>query len=408
MRYAIFIVCLLLIAQSGSAQQVAKYNIYLRSDAGTDTMYDGRIIRVYGMPHRLSETPHIPAKTIYCNEGDTLILHALSISQGDHHTIHLHGLDATTPNDGDPATSFYLSHMQDTDYVVVASHAGTYLYHCHFTDVIHVQMGMYGLVVVRPKNGEPSAWTGGPTFDKSYNWLFSEVDPFWHDSIPKHDPIADTIHVPSYKPAYFLINGKSESQLSKDDSIPISGQAGEKIYLRTGSIGFFYQRIIFPSWVKAKKIDSDGRPFEAAIESDTIEIAPGERYGIMLESTNSGNDVIKVEFINMNTDSVWSTQSIPIVFSQATVKTAEPDETEIVVRPNPAISIVAILGQRLNGSLADIECINSLGEVVVKTNGTLPVYMDVHSLPSGIYSVIVRIRDMRSANVFHKKVLLLK
>src|SRR5882757_7965529 len=106
------------------AQKTVKYNAYLRSDAGTDTMWDGRIIRVYGIASKLSEAPHIPAKTLYCNEGDTLDLHALSISQGDHHTIHLHGMDATTPNDGDPATSFWLNHQETANYTVYAAHAG--------------------------------------------------------------------------------------------------------------------------------------------------------------------------------------------------------------------------------------------------------------------------------------------
>ncbi|HET9136500.1 MAG TPA: multicopper oxidase domain-containing protein [Candidatus Kapabacteria bacterium] len=388
MRLFLIIIVLGISAQT-FGQRLAKYNVYLRSDAGTDTMYDGRIIRVFGIPHRLSESPHIPAKTIYCNEGDTLDLHALSISQGDHHTVHLHGLDATTPNDGDPATSFWLSHMQDTDYTVIASHAGTYLYHCHIADVVHVQMGMYGLIVVRPKDGSKTAWTGGPSFDQSYNWLFSEVDPLWHDSIPPHDPAKDTVHIPAYKPKYFLINGKSETQLSSDDSIRITSNLGNIVYLRTASIGFFYERIIFPPWIKARKIDSDGRPFDQTIESDTVEIAPGERYGVMLEATKENSDLIKVEFVNMNSDSVWSTQTIPISFSTSSVESKLSENNELSIFPNPAETAITISAQNYNGSEANIEIINSLGETIHTAHGALPIRIDLRGIADGSYSVSI-------------------
>ncbi len=298
-----------------TAQVTRNFNVYLRSNIGTDTMWDGNEIRVFGMTNLLSQYPHIPAKTLYCNEGDTVILNALSISQTDHHTIHLHGLDVDTRNDGDPMTSFWLEHMQDTTYTFIAKHAGTYLYHCHVGDVVHVQMGMYGLIVVKAANEANTAFTGGPAFNKSYNWILSEVDKFWHDTIPVHDPLADTIHLPPYIPDYFLINGKSETQILNNDSIKISGAQNDFIYLRIGAIGFFTNRIIFPSFLNAKIIDSDGRPLPSEIISDTLEIAPGERYGVMLNPSAQLIANIEVQFINMNTDSIWNSQFVPVNIS---------------------------------------------------------------------------------------------
>lgn len=369
-----------------SAQTTVKYNAYLRSDVGTDTMWDGRVIRVYGITSKLSEAPHIPAKTLYCIEGDTLVLRTLSISQGDHHTIHLHGLDADTPNDGDPATSFMLSHMQDTDYTVYASHAGTYLYHCHVADVVHVQMGMYGLIVVKPRDGLNTAWTGGPSFDRSYNWLLSEVDPVWHDSIPKHDPITDTVLIPSYRPAYFLINGKSQTQILKDDSTLIRAVPGQTVYVRIGSIGFFYQRIIFPSWMQARKIDSDGRPLSEAIQNDTMEIAPGERYGILLNASNEHTDSIRVEFSNMNTDSVWNIQYIPVIINPVSVVYDPKETTRLSVFPNPATSSITFSFSAVESGHSHIKIMNMLGEIVYQKTGVFPLQVDLSSFPSGTYT----------------------
>jgi FtsP/CotA-like multicopper oxidase with cupredoxin domain len=385
-RYAIIVTLVLSLAGMATAQTKVKYNTYLRSDAGSDTMWDGRVIRIYGITTKLSEAPHIPAKTLYCMEGDTLVLRTLSISQGDHHTIHLHGLDADTPNDGDPATSFMLSHMQDTDYTVYASHAGTYLYHCHVADVVHVQMGMYGLIVVKPRDGSNTAWTGGPSFDRSYNWLLSEVDPVWHDSIPKHDPITDTVQIPSYQPKYFLVNGRSETQIPKDDSTTIRAVPGQTVYLRIGAIGFFYQRIIFPSWMQARKIDSDGRPLSDAIENDTLEIAPGERYGVLLNASGEHTDSIAVEFINMNTDSVWSVQHVPVVIKPASVTSDPKETTRLSVYPNPAATQVTFSLDGEESGRSHIKIMNVLGEIVYQTEDVLPIQVNLGSIPSGTYT----------------------
>ena len=371
------------------AQKTVKYNVYLRSDAGTDTMWDGRIIRIYGITSKLSEAPHIPAKTLYCNEGDTLTLHALSISQGDFHTIHLHGMDADTRNDGDPATSFSLSHQQDTDYTVYAAHAGTYLYHCHVADVVHVQMGMYGLIVVKPNGGSNSAWTGGPKFDRSYNWILSEVDPAWHDSIPQHDHNLDTVHIPPYSPKYFLINGKSETQLPADDSTVIRAITGQIVYLRVGAIGFFYQRLIFPSWMHARKVDSDGRPFYEAMQGDTVEIAPGERCGILLDALGNQSDNIRVQYVNMNTDSVWSTQSVPVIIASSSVADKNILNQQISIYPNPAAMAVTLSVSNLQIP-AEIEIYDVLGKMIYQGNALLPLHFNVSEFPMGMYKVIIR------------------
>ncbi len=116
----------------------------------------------------------------------------------------MHGLDVDTRNDGDPSTSFWLGHLQDTTYSFKSKKTQeTYLYHCHVADVSHVQMGMYGMIVVRSAGGVKTAWTGGPSFNKDYKWLMSEVDSVWHFHIPKHDTLADTVNIPKYIPNYF-------------------------------------------------------------------------------------------------------------------------------------------------------------------------------------------------------------
>ncbi len=366
------------------AQTTIIYQCILRSNAQKDTMCDGKIIPVFGITNTLGQTAKIPAKILYCNEGDSMVLNTKSISQGEHHTIHLHGLDVDTRNDGDPSTSFWLTHMQDTTYSFRAKNAGTYLYHCHVADVVHVQMGMYGMIVVRSAGGAKNAWTGGPPFDKDYKWLMSEVDSVWHFNIPKHDTIADTVHVPKYIPNYFLINGKCGAEINNDDSIQIKGAQGEKIFMRLANIGFLTNRVIFPAWLNAKILDSDGRPLPNAIINDTCYIMPGERFGVMLQPTTQTTGIVTVEYIDMNTGLTTKTNPVNVnINGMIGIKADKKEINSILVYPNPGSDVLHIKNN--SNTAQDIEIINYLGQSLIRSPYKKEI--DISTLPSGVYLI---------------------
>ncbi|MBA3664499.1 MAG: multicopper oxidase domain-containing protein [Bacteroidetes bacterium] len=369
----------------------------MRSNAQKDTMCDGKVIPIFGITNSLGAAAKIPAKILYCNEGDSMVLNTKSISQGEHHTIHLHGLDVDTRNDGDPATSFWLSHMQDTTYSFKAKNAGTYLYHCHAADVIHVQMGMYGMIVVRAAGGAKTAWTGGPSFDKDYKWLMSEVDSVWHYHVPVHDTIADTVHVPKYVPNYFLINGKCGSEILNDDSIKIKGAQGEKILMRLANIGYLTNRIIFPSWLGARIIDSDGRPLPNAIVNDTCYIMPGERFSVMLQPTIQATANVAVEYLDMNTGNITLTNQVPVNINGVIgIKEEQLQEQLFSVYPNPGSDLITIKSSvQINSSL-QCKVYNTLGQLVLEKNIRSGETIDVSLLPSGLYNIIIYSSEVKS------------
>lgn len=365
-----------------SSQQIVNYTRILRSNFGTETMWDGNSFNVYGLTPALVDSPKIPADIIWCNEGDSVVINALSVSQLHHHTIHLHGLDVNTRNDGDPATSFYLSHMQDTTYSFKANHAGTYLYHCHVGDVVHVQMGMYGLIIVRAAGGANTAWTGGPAFNQQKAWLFSEIDEAWHDNPPQHDSTNAFIELPPYEPDYFLINGLAQQEL-EDSTTKIVGAVNEKIYLRTAGIGFFNTRIIFPSSLQSEIIDSDGRPLPQAIQSDTLEVMPGERYGVMLIPSQEFEGTIEVQYINMNTDSVWHSEYVPVSI-QGTYQVKELLQPIVEVFPNPVNDVLNLKND--SHELVRYNLYNQNGQLIFSEyNSKVLQEFDCSGLSSGVY-----------------------
>src|SRR5262245_44683992 len=76
----------------------------------------------------------------------------------DSHTIHWHGFDIPTPlNDGVPEVSVAVPIGKQVTYFYRPHREGTYMWHCHFEDVEHVQMGMQGIVFVRPLQDDNQA-----------------------------------------------------------------------------------------------------------------------------------------------------------------------------------------------------------------------------------------------------------
>jgi FtsP/CotA-like multicopper oxidase with cupredoxin domain len=383
-----YISFLILIIQTlSTAQVVRKFHVIMRSDVGTTTLWDGTQTRIYGFATALSAKPTLPAKTLYVNEGDSALVDAFNSSQGSEHTLHFHGIDLPTDYDGDPLTSPYtIMHLQNLVYKIKARHAGTYLYHCYVDGVAHVQMGMYGLFIIKAFGGANTAWTGGPAFSKSYNWLLSEIDTAWHN----HIPLAGKSRlVPKYKPSYFLINGESEQQLLTDDSIKIMGAQGESIYIRTANMGYFTNRIIFPSVLNATIIDSDGRPLNVAERNDTVIVMPGERYGIMLNPTTQYTGTVNIEYADMNTDVVWNTQKIPVYINGfISVKEYEKLNSQINIYPNPASSLLNVVLKNGEFNYSDYSIINALGQVVKqeKLNASnTSFYININHLENGIY-----------------------
>jgi FtsP/CotA-like multicopper oxidase with cupredoxin domain len=383
----IFII-LLLATTVGYSQTIVNYNRYLRSNFGSQTMWDGVTLDIYGIAPMLSANPVITAPTIYCNEGDSVVINALSISQLHHHTIHLHGLDVDTRNDGDPATSFELHHMEDTTYSFKANYAGTYIYHCHVGDVAHVQMGMYGSVIVRAAGGINTAWTGGPGFDKEYNFLTSEIDRSWHDTVPVHDTSSNTVTIPPYLPDYFLVNGKSEWQLDADSSLRVDGAQGEFIYLRLSNIGFYDNKYTFPPSLQAQIIDSDGRSLPVAYNSDTLYVSPGERYGVMLNPNAQLIDSIALDYLNLNTGIVANTQYIDVnIIGYIGLENVLSNDFKVF--PNPAKDLIYV---ELDEELIDgtIAITNAEGKKCWNQKITHQTeIINVSQLSAGVYFVSI-------------------
>ncbi|RPI28609.1 MAG: hypothetical protein EHM70_16560 [Chloroflexota bacterium] len=218
----------------------------------------------------LGGNAQLPAPVIWATSNDVveirlknLGVQAQPTAPNDPHSIHLHGLDVDAANDGVPETSIGAvpanmcvdgSTSNDCTaaggpalgagnvivYMFHQTNPGTYMYHCHQEADIHVQMGMYGaLVIYNPADAAATSGLGpgrgqggtlwGFKYDKDYILLLTEIDVRQHEdeegtytpgSVLVRTTSDEVAEVPTsnnplawnpieYTPQYWLINGLS-------------------------------------------------------------------------------------------------------------------------------------------------------------------------------------------------------
>ncbi|MFT5600940.1 MAG: hypothetical protein ACI9N1_001177 [Flavobacteriales bacterium] len=396
----IFSILIVFISLPVISQQHVNVSLIARN-TGEKILSTNDTIRVFGFATSLGSQPGVPGPTIIANEGDSVHIDVWNVSQGAPHTIHLHGLDVDQENDGVPHLSFDIPHMDHGYYNFKAPHAGTYLYHCHVASTIHVQAGMYGLIVIKPSDGSNTTWNGGYEFTEEHSYFLSEIDTVWHrDSILLHDHdtsmMIHQLNIPDYHPQYFLINGLSDQQLT-NEGVALNMAVNQIDYVRLANIGYFGVRVIFPTELNARIISSDGRPLNMEEISDTAVVYPGERFGVLIEPTMEFNGQIYYEYFNLNTNQIIGNQMVEVEVSGfLDMDTELSNVLELEIFPNPVLKGLSIHLNTDISSDIQLQIVDMNGNIVWNDNkeifflGNQSIYIEDLKLISGTYIVQVK------------------
>lgn len=201
----------------------------------------------------------VPGPEIRVQEGDKVAVHFRNTGSQPH-TIHFHGqVDLSQAMDGVPVTSQAVNPNKEFVYEFTATTTGTMMYHCHVSTYNHVDMGMYGALIVEPKN-EPKTW------DKEYTFILDD----W--AVGNMDPFTTTTTHRDYN--YFTINGKAFPETT-----PIEGKVGERIKVRFINMG--YRSFSIHSHGYGGLITHlDGYKVPQPYTRDIFTVAPGERMDV--------------------------------------------------------------------------------------------------------------------------------
>jgi FtsP/CotA-like multicopper oxidase with cupredoxin domain len=269
--------------------------------------------------HAQTSAPHLGFKQ---NQDILITLTNLGLIQRpdlvDSHTVHWHGFDVPSPlNDGVPEVSVAVPIGRQLTYYYKPHREGTYMYHCHFEDVEHVQMGMQGIVFVTPtqENGTNTfggftkfAYNDNNTGSTGYNRHFALLlDEVWTDFHDGDRDIQETIPT-DYDPQWFTINGRSYPMTlqpnddpgltttnttlgTEDHSQPNSAlvqvNPGDRALLRIANLGYQQHAMQLPgiamhvvgqdaSWLGAGGND-------LTYWTNTLYVGPGEARDVLVD-----------------------------------------------------------------------------------------------------------------------------
>jgi FtsP/CotA-like multicopper oxidase with cupredoxin domain len=282
-------------------------------------MHDGTELRHWGFEDERGNRG-IPSPVIRVREGQ--IVHTQLKATKGPHTIHHHGIEPDSHNDGVGHTSFDVNTRYT--YQWRATEAGTYFYHCHVNTPLHVQLGLFGGLIVDPETGPGTCWKGGPVYDHERFWVGSAFDPTWA-ALDHHAGVdgAD-VGLNRLDPKYFLINDKGGPEALEDPDIAVRATTGETILMRLLNANYHPQR-----WTWDTDVDcvcSDGRPFETAYPLRELTMCPAERYDMILRPRTPGVIGVKVETLHWITGAVLGSAETLITVSGPPLPDPPPND----------------------------------------------------------------------------------
>jgi FtsP/CotA-like multicopper oxidase with cupredoxin domain len=241
----------------------------------------------------------------------------------DSHTIHWHGFDVPSPlNDGVPEVSVAVPISKQLTYFYRPHREGTYMYHCHFEDVEHVQMGMTGIVFVRPTQDGTSLGgftkfayndgDGSTGYQRHFAILLNELWKNFHDG---DRDIQESIAT-DYEPQWFTLNGRCYPQtvLPNDDpalppalriatpnanygnaldysspnSALVQVNPGERVLLRLANLGYQQHAMQLPG-IRMHVVGQDASllrngTVDTSYWTNTLYLGPGEARDVLFDA----------------------------------------------------------------------------------------------------------------------------
>lgn len=192
----------------------------------------------------------VPGPRIDVNQGDKVqvVLHNESPEPT---TIHFHGQIVPNAMDGVPViTQPAVMPGESFTYEFTVRNAGSHMYHSHFNAAKQVPMGLLGAFVVHPVNEQ-------------------KVD-------------QDYVMVLNDGPLGFTINGKGFPATE-----PIVAKQGDLIRIRYMNEGLQIHPMHLHG-IPQKVVAKDGFDLPQPYMADTLLVAPGERYDVLVDATELG------------------------------------------------------------------------------------------------------------------------
>lgn len=278
--------------------------------SGQLTAPNGARLRYWAFedPANPVRTPY-PSPLIRVREGE--VVHVKLLTAKNQHTIHHHGIEPSTMNDGVGHVSFEVKN--EYTYQWKPSNPGTYFYHCHRNTPLHFEMGMFGGIIVDPPEGpgylysSPVPNAPNQRYQVERLWVCDDMDIRWHNVIGQnHDAgqCGENVGMNRFEPQYFLINGVFNNYTLTDQKVAATARIGETVLLRILNASYSILRVTFQTSVTCVSCDGHRLGKEAwnapiVFPANTpIELTSAARLDFLFKATRPGVIGVKIEFLH--------------------------------------------------------------------------------------------------------------
>ena len=296
--------------------------------SGKLTMPDGVEIDHWGFEGD-DGSQTFPSSPIRLNAGDLAQVHLKPAKR--QHTIHFHGIEPDSHNDGVGHTSFEVTGNYIYQWRAHPRTQGTYFYHCHVNTTLHVNMGLYGGLIVDPpgvdptKPGKKKVFEEQPDswdYDVEAIWAPITIEKRWHKLNHAAGMCGEDVGLNVLKPDYFLINDQGQAKDGSPITAPnvaVRAKAGQNILIRTIHAAYVPTTYDFGS-LDPLVIENDGRPFRTQVDLSGIDpkgdllaipwsqfpgrVGPAERWSFLIQNASPGVYPVELRFHNWITDKV--------------------------------------------------------------------------------------------------------
>ncbi|TFD58723.1 copper oxidase [Cryobacterium suzukii] len=299
----------------------------------------------------------LPSPLLRMTEGE--IFHATIHPSKRVHTVHWHGIEPDPRNDGVGHTSFEVSGEYTYQWQPERGRpgdpnfgsAGTYFYHCHVNTPLHVQMGMFGGLIVDPivhpdYPVEPGitrrAFVDGPEYDLASETVLAAyaVDTRWHQMNHAAGLSGEDVGLDRYEPRHFYLLGGELARGPKREGpwqlkairANAGGGSRKPTLLRLINANNFPVHMSFTTAAgkpvaMAELIAHDGRPYRDTsslgaspptgavgnpLMTSMIDFGAAERFDVLLRPPTPGQYRLTVDLYHWITGAVLATKVIPV------------------------------------------------------------------------------------------------
>ncbi len=168
-------------------------------------------------------------------------------------------------------------------YSFTAPPAGSYFYTDDVNGEIGRAMGLAGPLVVMPADGSSRLYAGGPTFDRQYTLVLSEMDDRLNAAVQN----GGGYDMAAYEPNYYFVNGLSYPETKADGDTLVAMSLGEDVAIRFINAGCISHPQHFHGY--HVRVVSRNRVVETAvIDKDTTQVERGMCTDVILPVTQPG------------------------------------------------------------------------------------------------------------------------